>query len=148
MSKNLKLGILIPLIILLGFLRDYFFVNINWVYLTLTINRKNAARPEFYELLEWSTDEILGLKWALTVLFYLLYLGLTLLIIHIAFKKRSLNILTFLLYVGIFVVSGLLYIIGWITGSSADLYGVIHWLMSMAQSFFPLMFLGIIFKFL
>ena len=147
-SKKIKLGILIPSIVILGFIRDYFFVNINWVYLTLTINRKNAARPEFYGLLEWSVDEILILKWFLTILFFLIYLGMTLWIIHIGFKKRAYNITTLILYAGIFAISGFLYVIGWATGTGGELYAVIHWLMSLTQSFFPLMILGIIFKFL
>lgn len=148
MNRKVKLGILIPLIVCLGFVRDYFFMNINWVYLTLTINRKNAARPEFYGLLDWSVDEILALKWLLTILFFLVYLGMTLGIIHLGFKKRSYNLITLLLYAGIFAVSGILYVVGWISSTGDDLYGAIHWLMSLTQSFFPLMILGILFKFL
>ncbi len=148
MSRKIKLYIAIPGIILLGFIRDYFFININWIYLTLTGERRNQARPEFNSLLEWLPGEILSLKWILTILFYLLFLGMTLLIIHIGFKKRAYNITTLLMFAGLFIVSGILFVFGWLTGFGQELYGAIHTIMMLAQSFIPLMILSIIFKFL
>ena len=148
MGKRLKLYLLIPSIIVLGFIRDYLFENINWVYLTHTTQRRNQARPEFHFLLDWTPDQILNLKWFGTVLFYLLFLGLTLLIIHLAFKNRTFNFITLGMFAGLFGISGLLYIAGWVSGYGNQLYGAIHTIMMIAQSFVPLMILAILFNFL
>jgi hypothetical protein len=56
-------------IILLGFVREYLFANINWIFLTLSTGRMNQARDEFQFLISWSLEEINYLKFFLTLLF-------------------------------------------------------------------------------
>jgi len=134
-------------VVALGFLRDYLFYNINWIYLTLVNGRANSARPEFYALLEWSPDEIIRLKWLLTILFYALFAGLTCYFIYHYFKKIEYLKISVFLYLGIFLVSGILYSLGYISGLNKELYPIIRTLMGVAQSFMPLMVLFVIFKF-
>lgn len=148
MSKKIKLILLIVLIILLGFLRDYLFFNINWIYLTLTENRPNQALDEFYFLLEWTPRNINILKWFLTFLFTGLFLLLSVWIIQQFFKNKQFNRITIYAFVGLIGICALLYLIGFVIGLSDNLYGVIRTLMGFAQSFMPLMILYVVFKFL
>lgn len=107
----------------------------------------NQARKEFHFLLEWTESEILILKWILTILFYMIFFGLTIYTINLAFKNRKYNLITIGVFASIFGISGFLYVAGWISGTGDVLYGTIRTLMGMAQSFIPLMILGVIFRF-
>lgn len=148
MSKKIKIGLSITTVVLLGFLRDYLFYNINWVYLTLVNNRMNQARKEFYFLLDWSPAEINVLKFFLTGIFILLFFIFTTLTLKllqgIQWNNRIL--------IGTFLIPGLCAVIlagiGKLTGTYHELYGAIHTLMSFIQSFLPLMILGLLFSFL
>lgn len=148
MSKKAITILLSIGIILLGFLRGYLFENINWVYLTLTNGRMNAARDEFMFLVEWTPSEILTLKWVLTLVFSLLFFTLTYLTVKIYFNNKSFNQTVIFLFVALFCIAGLLYTTGAITGYGEILYGPIRAIMGMVQSFIPLMILFVLFKFL
>lgn len=135
-------------IVLLGFVRDYFFMNINWIYLNLTNGRPNQALDEFHFLLNWTPGQINTLKWLLTFIFSGSFFLLTYLIIRIQFQNKTYNKITFVVY--LLIVSGALglYFLSFVFGLSDNLYGVIRTLMGIAQSFMPLMILYILFKFL
>lgn len=147
MPKKIRTILLCSFIIFLGFFRDYLFENINWIYKTLTEGRKNQARTEFHFFLEWSPNEILWLKWILTILFYGLFFYLTYYTLKITFQNKSYNRITIGLFLTLFGVSGFLYALGFGTDTLGKLYGTIRTLMGMAQSFIPLMILGILYKF-
>ncbi len=148
MSKRIKIIAGTTSVVLLGFLRDYLFYNINWIYLTLVNGRMNGARKEFYFLLEWTPQEINILKFILTGVFIILFLYMTLLTIRIAVqsKKNDRIVMTTFLIPGLLAV--LLSGIGKLTGLYTELYGAIHALMTFIQSFIPLMILGLLFSFL
>lgn len=147
-SQKVKLIILAVLIVSLGFIRDYFFININWIYLNLTIGRPNQALDEFHFLLNWTPAEIDLLKWILTFVFLSLFALLTLLINHIAFRNRSYNKITVITFFGITLVALIIYAFGMMTNTGQQLYGIVRTLMGIVQSFMPAMFLFVLFKFL
>ncbi len=148
MTKRIIIIFSSVIVVLLGFFRDYLFGNINWVFKTLTTQRRLQARKEFHFLLEWSPNEILWLKWILTIVFYFLFFGFTYLILRYAFNNRVYNRITIGVFLFLFVVSGIMYTIGYISNTSETLYGSIRTLMGMAQSFIPLMILGVLYKFI
>lgn len=148
MTTKFKLSILTSGIILLGFLRFYVFYNTNWILKTLTEGRRNAARHEFYFLLEWQPSSIVTLKWLLTVLFSSLFIGLTSLIIHMAFKSKENNRIVLIAYGILILVAAILFGLGKVFGFSQDIYGVVRTIMGIVQSFLPLMIFYILFKFL
>jgi hypothetical protein len=148
MRAKIKAIMLAIGIVLLGFLREYLFDNINWVYLTLTNGRMNSARDEFMFLLEWSPAEIMTLKWILTITFTILFFLLTLLTIKVSFANKTFNRTVIFLFAALFCIAGLLFVIGKITGYGHMLYGPIRTIMGIAQSFIPLMILFVLFKFL
>lgn len=148
MPKKAKAIILTIIIVLLGFFREYLFYNINWIYKTLTANRPNSARKEFYFLLDWSPSEILILKWILTILFFSAFLALTYWIIKLLFNNKRFNQIILLFFGALLMVSGGIYILNLLIPKAGILYGVSRTLMGIGQSFMPLMFFYIIFKFL
>lgn len=147
MSKNVKLILAVLGIIGVGYLRDYLFYNINWIYLTLVNGRMNAAREEFHFLLSWTPGEINVLKFFLTGFFVLLFFLITYLIIRFYFGKKEYQrivVWTFaVLTAGALLLAGF----GKLTGLYNELYGAIHALMTLVQSFIPLVILGLIFAF-
>lgn len=148
MSKKTKAILLSIGIVLLGFLREYVFININWIYLTLTNGRMNAARDEFMFLVDWSPAEIVILKWTLTLVFSLLFFLITLLTVKIYFANRTFNQIVLFLFAALFSIAGLLFIIDELAGQNNVLYGPIRTIMGLVQSFIPLMILFVLFKFL
>lgn len=147
MSKKTKSIIWTIGIILLGFVREYLFVNINWIYLTLVNGRMNGARREFHFLLDWSPSQINQLKMCLSVLFILGFFLITRLIIKIYFENKAFNRITLILFGSIIIIALVLFGFGKITGLYNSLYGAIHNLILMVQSFMPLMILFVLFKF-
>ncbi len=148
MSVKFKVLILAISIVLLGFLRDYFFMNINWIFLTLTNGRPNQALNEFHFLLNWTPAEINNLKWLLTFIFSAAFFVLTFTIIRLQFKNQLFNKITIVVYSLILISALSLYFASFLFGMNENLYGVIRTLMGIAQSFMPLMILYILFKFL
>lgn len=148
MNRKVAISILTLAIVALGFLRGYLFGNINWIYKTLTVNRPNAARHEFYFLLDWEANSILKLKWLLTFIFFGLFWLMTLYIVKVVFDKSKYNKSVHILYLGMLGLSALLYLTGYLLGYSREFYHLVRTVMGIAQSFMPLMILVIIIKFL
>lgn len=148
MSKRLKTFLLVTGIVLAGFLREYLFANINWIYKTLTEGRINQARKEFYFLLEWTPAQIDTIKWILTILFFALFTALTVFIIQSIFNNKLYNRITLLSLLAILACSGFLFVIGYLFGISNSIYHITRTLMGIGQSFMPLMILYVTFKFL
>ena len=90
MSPKTKAILLTIGIVLLGFFREYLFININWIYLTLVNGRMNQALDEFHFLLSWSPSELILLKWGLTALFTVWFFALTWWIIKLVFNEKKL----------------------------------------------------------
>ena len=147
MGKRAKLIIFAIGIILLGFLRDYLFYNINWVYKTLTENRPLQALEEFHFLLEWSPEQILLLKWMLTIVFFGVFGLFTWIIIKTAFQNPTYNKISWLFYAGLLLLSGVMFVVYKLLGSPSSVYAVVRTLMGLGQSFIPLLLLFVAFKF-
>lgn len=147
MSPKTKAILLTIGIVLLGFFREYLFNNINWIYLTLVNGRMNQALDEFQFLVAWSPYELLSLKWGLTALFTVWFFALTWWIIKLVFNEKTYTKSVGYLYLALIGIAGVLVILGKLTNQYNILYGAIHNLMSLAQSFMPLMMLFVLFTF-
>ncbi len=148
MGQKLKTILLSVGIVLVGFLREYLFYNINWIYLTLVNGRRNAAMKEFYFLLEWSPAEINILKTFLTLLFIVIFCVWSMLILRSAFGSKKHDGIILFTFIAISSVALILAGIGYISGTYSSLYGIIRTLIGIAQSFIPVMILGILIRFL
>jgi hypothetical protein len=128
-------------IIWMGFVRDFIFININYIIDRLYYNLEVFHYHSFYSFLEpLDVSGLMTLKWILTFVFALINLLLSALILKLLFKnpKMSLN----LLYVGyllIFIIAGLFYSIGKIGGFPELGYTLSRRFMGAIQSPVPLM---------
>jgi hypothetical protein len=147
MSKRIKLIILSVLIVSLGFLRDYIFLNMNQVMDVVMGNSIYHARDEFQFMLDWSISDFFVAKWAGTFIFFGLYLLFTWLIVKVAFENSTYNKITVLVYSGILAVSAVIFGIGYALGHSEEFYGVVHTIMMFGQSFMPLIIFVLLFRF-
>ncbi len=148
MSKKVKIALLLILIILSGFGRDYIMVNINWIIKHLTLGAPNYAQSFFNPLLHWSHSKLILLKWGLTFVFTTYFFVLTYYTIQLIFNNDK----VFLNYVKGFymiliIIAAIIYGLGYIFNSVDLVYTSTRTIMGVLQSFVPLMMLYLIFKF-
>jgi magnesium-transporting ATPase (P-type) len=140
---------LVIVIIITGSLREFVFKNVNYqlgyLYeLSLLeegedVFKKTDSKMQFLDNYSW--NQLSVAKWVLTVIFTLIYLGLTLLMILVIFKKREYLLWTLLLFGGIVVISAVLFTGGYIFGGTAKGYALSRVFMGFVQSPTPLMLL-------
>ncbi|MCB9224695.1 MAG: hypothetical protein H6582_10990 [Crocinitomicaceae bacterium] len=147
MPKKIKLIILVTTVVLLGFLRDYFFLNTNDAYKTVQGTQQFHGRDEFEFMLNWSLKKFVAVKWIGTVICFFLFYFLTWLTVKIWFQNSLYSKMAALAYFGIFAASGLLFVFGYIFSFSVELYDVIHTIMMFGQSFMPLLILVLLFNY-
>lgn len=144
---KLALGILaLVSIIALGFLRDFLFININYIIDRLYYNLEVYYYHSFYSFLEpWEVGGLMKLKWGLTLVFMFLNLGLSVLILKNLFAKPRLPLrMLYGGYVLLFLVSGFFYLIGNAGGLPELGYTLARRFMGVLQSPVPLMFAAIL----
>ena len=109
----LYLSILAILIIALGFLRLFFFENINLHLQFLYYDLERSYMAESLDFLRSFTyDKLYEIKWALTILFSLIYLLFTCLVINLLFSLRKYVLCTIYIFVAIIVISFVLFTSG------------------------------------
>jgi hypothetical protein len=150
MAKNKPLNIILVIVILIsGFGREYLMVNINWILNHLSVGAPNYAQDFFNPLLNWTVSEINKLKWVLTIVFTTYFFTLTYFLIRSLYpankKYQKITIFTYFLIV---LVSGIVFVFGYVSGTGQELYPTVRTLMGLAQSFIPLMILYLLFKFM
>lgn len=114
MKKYWHFILLFLVFMILGFSRDYLFVNINYqagkTYYHRIDDYHVAEGLKFLE--SWSYTKLYYSKWILTVIYMLMYGSITIMGIHLTFKNRQYNRYTFLIYALLFVLAALVYISG------------------------------------
>jgi hypothetical protein len=151
MKRSTKQSILLLLIVcvllLLGYYRDFVFKTINAVLQAKEYDALFTSPPTLQFLDHYSAGGLMKLKWALTLLFTLVYLGITLFTIKIVFDKRKYNRLTIGVYIVIMLLSGILMLMGYaFDGLAERMYEPARYLMGLAQSPVILMILIPAFK--
>ena len=128
-------------IIWLGFVRDFIFININYIIDRLYYNLEVFHYHSFYSFLEpLDVSGLTTLKWVLTFVFALANLLLSALILKLLFKDPKMSLK--LLYIGfllIFIIAGLFYLVGKIGGFPELGYTLSRRFMGTIQSPVPLM---------
>ncbi len=131
--KNILLFILFTLIYLLGYIRETSFLVINSVLRNYSFPYNSAyVSPPTY-ILEMSNGELIILKWALTLIFSLLFLGITLLTVHLYFKSKKFNRVIFYIYSLIITLSFVIYLFGVITGLKENCYTISRFIIGLVQ---------------
>jgi hypothetical protein len=149
-NKNGKLfWKLIPVIVvvfIIGYIRELIFVHINFqrtqVYYHETDLDYNYTFPGillFLKKLDYA--QLTQLKWILTVLFYLIYFGITYLLISAIFKNKTYNLITIASHLVFFLIAGIFYLVGVFTGKGLEGYTLSREFMGILQSPLLLMIL-------
>lgn len=139
--RKVQITLLLALIVSLGFLREFLFIEINLRYYQVLYDPENTTRSEWIAFLDpLNAMQIFWFKWILTLVmagcFYLIG-AKTLSII----SNQSQWKLFGLVYLAIIGASALLYGIIWILFSPQQAYTIARFLLGLAQSPFPLLFM-------
>jgi hypothetical protein len=151
MKRSQKKYILVLLIVctllLLGYYRDFVFRTINTVIQAKEYDAAFTSPPTLQFLDQYTYEGLIKLKWTLTLLFTLVYLGITLFTVKIVFDKKKYNRITIGVYAVIMLLSGLLMLTGYVFNSLLEtMYELSRNLMGLAQSPIILMILIPAFK--
>ncbi len=131
----------------MGYVRETIFLVINSVLYQYDFpyNRSYVTPPNF--IYDCSIDYLVGLKWALTVLFSLAFMGMLLWLIKIYFTQKRLYAYTLLIY-GIFFSVSLIFIsMGYVIGEVNSIYPIARFFMGLAQSPLTILILFVVFYF-
>ncbi|MEW6470545.1 MAG: hypothetical protein AB1458_16660 [Bacteroidota bacterium] len=152
MSTNLKKGLFYSAIalylLLLGFLREHIFVNINYqlykLYYDDDLDYRLPADLQFLE--NYSYMELYYGKWALTGLFCLLFFLPAWLIVKKVFRERIFLRLTLIAHLSVLLIAGIFYALAVLLDDYDKWYGLSRTFMGYLQS--PWMMLVLIPAFL
>ena len=131
------------LLLVLGFGRDFVFVNLNYqaskVYYHQQYEYKIPTLLSFIET--WSYTKLYYAKWGLTILFTVVYALITYLFINAIFNSKLFNKLTIFIYLVIIGCAFIAFLLGYFLGDSLKGYTISRQLMGIVQSPLVLMFL-------
>jgi threonine/homoserine/homoserine lactone efflux protein len=163
MKKAIFLVSLIALTLTMGFVQELVKININYHldigdkipgYFANDAEKRAQLMQEnqlhmpydYYHnhasirvLHQFSQGRLVQLKWVFTFLFVAAFLVLNLLVIHQIHKDRQLKYWTILLYLGFFLLSFVIYLIGKVAGHQEEAYAVSRKIVGALQSLVPLM---------
>ncbi|MBN4051358.1 hypothetical protein JYU16_00930 [bacterium AH-315-M05] len=143
----LYLSILAILIIAMGFLREFLFVNINYHLQFLYYHMERSYMAESLNFLRSFTyDELYKIKWILTILFTLVYLFFTCLVIKLLFHGKKCVLRTIYIFAAIIFISFIFYTSGYLINQDAIGYRLARICMGVVQSPLPLIILIPAFK--
>jgi hypothetical protein len=134
----------VVILILVGFLREFLFVNIG--YQSTKVYYRD---PEFtYELprsLKWLSSftyhQLYYGKWLLTVFFYAIYYSITAVTIRFLYRSRRYNLVTIVVHLVLFGIAGVFYLLGYLMNRNAEGYTLAREIMGLLQSPLILMIL-------
>ena len=143
----LYLSTLAILIIALGFLREFLFININYHLQFLYYHMKRSYMTKSLNFLRsYTYDELYEIKWILTILFTLVYLFFTCLVIKLLFHVKKCVLRTIYIFAAIVFISFIFYTSGHLVNQDAIGYRLARICMGVVQSPLPLIILIPAFK--
>ena len=147
LKNSLTLIVLALIAVLLGYLRDSIFKTINALLRAWDLSQ-DFYLPNYLTFLEnFEYNTLVNLKWALTLVFSILYLFLSIFAIKWLFNNKKQVNITIFTYLAIIFLSGVFISIGLLWDASSDkMYEFARYLMGMAQSPIILMLLIPAFK--
>ena len=126
---------LVFLLFILGFLRDYLFVNINGQLYYLFYQKPNPYLSNYLTILnQFSYKQLFYFKFWLTGVFFLIYLLGSLLVIKTLFKRKNKVLLTMNIYLLVFITSFVIYGIGILFGFGNQAYTISRFMIGWVQS--------------
>lgn len=146
--KNKILLILIVLfLIALGYVEQFLFENVNQhlvhLYYSTDVSRMSDILSALHS---WSYDNLMWLKWAMTMLSTILYFLATISAIHLIFNRKKYIMYAIYLYAGVIAISFILFTGGSVIGFPIEGYRLSRFAMGFVTSPIPLMALIPAFK--
>ena len=132
--KKIYTAILFFCIICIGFIRDFFFKNINYRLGYLWKNNQTYyTETSEYLLKNLSYYELYYGKYILTVFISIFYMFFCMMLFSVHFKKNN-HYLIFTIYISIISTCCLIYLLGYITGNTHAFYSLSRYIMGFVQS--------------
>ncbi len=149
MHKRTKpiVAALLVLFVCTGFFREFVFLNWNE---QIRVTYYNSPDSHVHPVMQWlgsfSYESLYWLKWPITLVFSVIFAGLSILIVHLLFKSRAYNKITLYAYAALFLLSFLFFVIGWLIGFRDAAYPIARFLAGMIES--PVLLIILIASFL
>ncbi|HHZ64081.1 MAG TPA: hypothetical protein EYN51_01045 [Flavobacteriales bacterium] len=145
--KEIFLGTAVLFIIMLGYVEQFLFENVNhhlhYLYYKTELS---LMSDKLSMLLSWNYDDLMWLKWGMTILSTILYFLATISVLHLIFKREKYIMYTIYLFVGVICISFILYMGGSLIGFPKEGYRLSRFAMGFLTSPIPLMALIPAFK--
>lgn len=133
---------MVVVLILVGAFRDFLFVNINFQLEFLWRNKLVNKTHSFFEFLnDYTYWEIYYAKFALTGVFTLIYLALTLILLKLIFNQRKFRKITMIIFAAMVGIALLFFGGGYLIGNPHGGYDLANHFMKIVQSPMPAMVL-------
>lgn len=133
--KKLKIALLVIGLFVLGFLREFLFESINTHLYYLWREQSNPYLPKSLSFLAyfdyWS---LYYTKFMLILVFTVIYFFGSILVVKQYFSERIFTRFTFLFFAGIFILSALIFGLGYVFGAGHEAYGISRKLIEFIQS--------------
>jgi hypothetical protein len=140
-KKSMFLVLIVLLIIVGGFLKDFIFININTHLFFVKRELQDMRSHTFFNFLNnFSFKQVYYMKYVLTAFFLSIYYILSLLTLKILNKNELVKFLK-IIYVSIIAISLLFFIGGFIFGDSEKGYSISRSFIGPLESPLPLIFL-------
>jgi hypothetical protein len=141
MNNAIKIILLVLLLMTLGFLRENIFVNINDLLYTKNYNENNPIIWYLSFLSNASYKTIYVAKWFVTPFFAFMYWFIQMKILLIIFNEKKTTKWLSVLYLSLFLLSGIFFVTGWALGDIYKGYTFSRLFMGLLQSPVPCMIL-------
>jgi hypothetical protein len=143
----LKLFYIVGALLIVGFSRDFIFKSINALVKANDFDMDYYLHPSLSYLEQFENTTLIKIKWLLTLIFSLLYFIIDYISIKSLFKNQTYLKILFFTYVSVFLISGILILIGiLLQGQRQAMYEFARYLMGMLQSPLILMILIPVFQ--
>lgn len=142
MTKKVLIAFVFIIILIgLGFLREFIFMNTNSALYSNYYNENYPIHPLFHFFKDKSYNFIYISKWVLTFLFILMYFYAQVLTAKSFLKDNILSKWFFYFYLFLVILSVITFGIGWLAGNLNKGYTFSRLFLGILQSPLPLMFL-------
>lgn len=152
MSRTLRIILLllsVAGIVLLGSLREFIFVNINYQLKYLYYEQAESYAHSFFDFLNnYSYAEIYYSKWWLMAIFTILFWVCSLLIVYFLKPERKWLKWMTLMYATLIVAAGIIFFFGWVFGQIDGGYAISRLVLGVAHSPLPVMIMALAMLFL
>lgn len=142
MKKKLKITAFVLLLLLMGFFRESFFVNINSALYDKYYHENNHLIANLFSFLKnLSYQTIYVAKWFITPVFVLAYWFVQKRFLLVLFGEKKVVRWLSVLYLSLFLLAGIFFMVGWAFGNIEGGYTFSRLFMGLLQSPVPCMIL-------